>query len=145
MIYSIYDKATGKILRIVQTNNDISRQLLRDEAFIEGNYLDTKYYVENEQAVEMPEKPTSPYIEFDYTTKSWTQNSQLAILEIRTKRRELLAASDWTDTLSAKTRLGEALYNQWQIYRQQLRDITTQTGYPLTVTWPVAPGSTPTT
>ena len=35
----------------------------------------------------------------------------------------LLAASDWTDTLSAKTRLGDAKYDEWQVYRQALRDM----------------------
>jgi len=144
MIYSIYDKTTGKILRIVQTNA-IDRQLGRDEAYLENLYDASKYYVESEQAVEIPEKPTSSYVEFDFVTKSWTQNQQVAVREIKFKRQQLLVNSDWTDTLSAKTRLGDTLYNQWQTYRQQLRDITAQSDYPLNVTWPTQPGSTATT
>jgi len=58
---------------------------------------------------------------------------------IKKQRLKLLQESDWTDTASAPTRLGQELYQQWQTYRQQLRDITQQTGYPFTVTWPTPP------
>ena len=54
-------------------------------------------------------------------------------------RKDLLQASDWTDTLSAQTRLGDVLYQAWQDYRQTLRDITLQPTYPLDVIWPIAP------
>jgi hypothetical protein len=144
MIYSIYNKTTGKILRIVQTDI-IDRQLGKDEDYIENSYDNTKYYINNNEVVEIPPKPSVPYVEFDYTTKSWVVNPIISRVEILFKRKQLLDSSDWTDTLSAKTRLDETLYNQWQTYRQQLRDITTQAGYPLNVTWPTQPGSTPTT
>lgn len=58
---------------------------------------------------------------------------------IKTARQKLLIDSDWTDTLSAKTRLGDVLYQAWQDYRQALRDITLQPDYPLEVIWPIAP------
>ena len=55
------------------------------------------------------------------------------------RRKELLQASDWTDTVSAQTRLGDLLYQAWQDYRQALRDITLQANYPTDVIWPIAP------
>lgn len=58
---------------------------------------------------------------------------------VRVQRNKLLADSDWTDTASAPARLGEPLYTQWQIYRQALRDVTTQPGYPFDVVWPTPP------
>ena len=58
---------------------------------------------------------------------------------VRTKRNQLLTDSDWTDTLSAKTRLGDAKYAEWQVYRQALRDITIQPGFPTNVVWPTPP------
>jgi hypothetical protein len=143
MIYSIYNQTTGQILGIVQSDI-IDKQLKIGENYIQGGYDFSKYYVENSLPVEIPPKLDSPYAEFDYTTKTWVLNSQLAVREVRIRRRQLLDNSDWTDLLSAKTRLGEEKYNQWQIYRQQLRDVTNQPGYPLTVTWPAAPGSTST-
>ena len=54
-------------------------------------------------------------------------------------RKELLQESDWTDTVSAVERLGESKYQEWQDYRQALRDITLQPDYPLEVIWPIAP------
>lgn len=137
MIYTIYNQTTGQISKVVQTN-EIELQLQEDESYIEGSYDDVTYYIEDNEPVEISAKP-SPYAEFDYATKEWVLNSALAIADVAQKRQKLLIASDWTDTLSAKTRLGDALYNQWQTYRQALRDITDQAGYPLNVVWPAAP------
>lgn len=55
------------------------------------------------------------------------------------QRNKLLLDSDWTDTASAPFRLGNSLYQQWQTYRQALRDITTQAD-PFNIVWPVPPG-----
>jgi hypothetical protein len=58
---------------------------------------------------------------------------------VRKIRLELLQSTDWTDTSSAPLRLGEEIYNQWQTYRQGLRDIPAQSGYPFNVIWPTPP------
>jgi hypothetical protein len=60
-----------------------------------------------------------------------------AASKIKQERQQLLATTDWTDTVSASTRLEN--YNSWQLYRQQLRDITKQEGYPFNVIWPTQP------
>lgn len=60
-------------------------------------------------------------------------------LFVRDQRNTLLTQSDWTDTLSAKTRLGDELYDAWQAYRQALRDITSQSGFPFDVIYPTPP------
>lgn len=57
---------------------------------------------------------------------------------VREKRDLLLIASDWTDTYSAPTRLGQELYDAWQVYRQNLRDITNQPD-PFNIIWPTPP------
>lgn len=141
MNYTIYNQTTGQISRIVQTD-EIELQLGENELYLEGSYNDDAYYIADGEPVGMPAKPDSPYAEFDYTTKEWVLNSNLAIIDVLAKRRKLLINSDWTDTLSAKTRLGDELYNQWQTYRQSLRDITDQPGYPFEVVWPTVPSST---
>ena len=53
---------------------------------------------------------------------------------VRTQRTEKLAASDWTQ-------LSDAPINSsvWASYRQQLRDVTAQAGFPWEINWPVAP------
>jgi hypothetical protein len=140
MNYTIYNQTTGQISRIVQTN-EIELQLQEGESYIEGSYNDINYYIADSEPVEISAKP-SPYAEFDYVTKEWVLNSNLAVADITKRRLQLLVGSDWTDTLSAKTRLGDNLYNQWQTYRQALRDITVQSGYPFEVVWPAVPSST---
>jgi hypothetical protein len=56
------------------------------------------------------------------------------VKEARTKRNQLLAASDWTQVIDAP--VDQAA---WAVYRQALRDITAQAGFPETINWPVAP------
>jgi hypothetical protein len=53
---------------------------------------------------------------------------------VRNSRTEKLKDSDWTqiaDSTADKT--------AWATYRQALRDITAQAGFPWTITWPDAP------
>ena len=66
-------------------------------------------------------------------------NIEKLTIETKAKRNLLLVKTDWTDTLSAKTRLGDELYNSWQAYRQALRDLTKQDGFPSSVNFPSEP------
>lgn len=54
---------------------------------------------------------------------------------VRQQRGEKLKETDWTQVADAP--VDKAL---WAAYRQALRDVTTQEGFPWTVTWPVEPG-----
>ena len=65
--------------------------------------------------------------------------TEVLISIVKKQRDTLLSESDWTDTLSAKNRLGDKLYDKWQDYRQKLRDVTKQAGYPDKVEWPNKP------
>ena len=56
---------------------------------------------------------------------------------IRIERDKLLAESDWMVIKAAET--GVALATEWATYRQALRDVTAQTGFPNEVTWPTKP------
>jgi hypothetical protein len=62
---------------------------------------------------------------------------------IRTKRDKLLAETDWVTVKAvdqnAQDSLGIQVPQVWLDYRQALRDITEQAGFPNEVTWPVAP------
>jgi hypothetical protein len=53
---------------------------------------------------------------------------------VRNSRTEKLKDSDWTQI--ADSTVDKAA---WATYRQALRDVTTQTGFPWTITWPDAP------
>ena len=54
--------------------------------------------------------------------------------EIRAQRNALLAACDWTQVADAPVD-----QTAWAVYRQALRDIPDQAGFPASVEWPVAP------
>lgn len=53
--------------------------------------------------------------------------------EIRAERNYLLSLTDWM-ALSDNT-----MTTEWASYRQALRDITSQSGFPYSVEWPVKP------
>jgi hypothetical protein len=53
---------------------------------------------------------------------------------VRAERNSKLAASDWTQLADST-----ADKAAWATYRQALRDITTQAGFPWTIDWPAQP------
>ena len=53
---------------------------------------------------------------------------------VRQNRTQLLKDSDWTQVADAPVDKAA-----WATYRQALRDITAQTGFPWTIDWPVQP------
>jgi len=54
---------------------------------------------------------------------------------IKQLRNKLLAASDWTQGKDIPVEVS----NKWTEYRQALRDITSQEGFPTNIIWPVKP------
>jgi hypothetical protein len=53
---------------------------------------------------------------------------------VRSIRNSKLTESDWTQITDAPTDKAA-----WATYRQALRDISSQEGFPITITWPDAP------
>ena len=78
---------------------------------------------------------TQEQAERDAEAATWDagENDRKAA-QVRAERNTKLAATDWTqitDSTADKT--------AWATHRQALRDITAQTGFPWTITWPDAP------
>lgn len=73
------------------------------------------------------------------TVRPYTAEEIAALLTssastVRSFRNSLLAESDWTQVSdSTADKLA------WATYRQELRDITAQAGFPHSVTWPTKP------
>ena len=59
--------------------------------------------------------------------------------EVREIRDRLLAESDWVTIRATDT--GDPVPTEWQTYRQALRDIPEQTGFPEEIEWPQEPES----
>ena len=62
------------------------------------------------------------------------QETQAIEQSVRFERDELLAKSDWTQVADAPVDAAA-----WATYRQALRDITAQPGFPFSVNWPAPP------
>jgi hypothetical protein len=84
--------------------------------------------------------PVAPYIEdnqvftvevADKTEEELTQDSLNIANEVRAKRNQLLIETDWTQVADAPVDK-----QAYAAYRQALRDITTQEGFPLDINWP---------
>lgn len=58
-----------------------------------------------------------------------------AMAQLRATRNALLLACDWTQIADCNI----PKKAEWATYRQALRDVTTQSGFPWTITWPDAP------
>lgn len=70
-------------------------------------------------------------------TLKWSKNElpiETASNNVRVYRSRLLTESDWTQTEDSPVDK-----NLWKTYRQALRDISLQPGFPYNVTWPEQP------
>lgn len=96
--------------------------------------------------VQPTERPSVDYMtsrlteSVEFINEKWTQvwtveqiSEESAIINARAKRQSLLAETDWM-ALSDNT-----LTEEWGAYRQVLRDIPQQEGFPFEVVWPVKP------
>lgn len=154
--YVVYDQQTGEILASgTCQDEDLELQQRPGTQVLEGAGAYLTHYVSDgslvsysiDQAVNKARSP-SRFHTWSNETFDWVETRSQQDLDAelasaaRTKRIDLLAASDWTDTLSAKTRLGDALYNAWQDYRQILRDVPQQAEFPSNIAWPDPPSPT---
>ena len=58
--------------------------------------------------------------------------------EARSERNRLLSETDWVVIMH--TEQGTNIPAVWELYRQALRDITSQGEFPYTIEWPTKPG-----
>jgi len=73
--------------------------------------------------------------EWDAMEAEWAAGeSARKASQARSERERLLTASDWTQISDAPVDK-----SAWATYRQALRDIPQQAGFPITINWPVKP------
>jgi hypothetical protein len=149
----IYNKQTGFIESYQEivvdafedgaTIDEGSLVLLLTESLVNSGEVIGNSFIKNSKLKPLPSKPSNYHI-WNLETEQWQEPENYqqllfneAASKVKQERQRLLATTDWTDTVSASTRLEN--YNEWQSYRQALRDITTQEGYPFNVIWPTQP------
>ena len=114
--FTEYNSETGLISRIVVTDEAFTPR--EGFSFIDGAYSDDKFVVRDKKPIPLEGQKEG--------VDHWVM--------LRIERDRKLSASDWTQ-------LPDAPVDQaaWAKYRQELRDITTQRGFPDSITWPIAP------
>ena len=78
-----------------------------------------------------PEQSSGQWVQAWAVTR---KPEDIAAKNVRNKRNDLLAASDWTQLPDSPVDR-----QAWAVYRQALRNLSNQPGFPYSVDWPVAP------
>ena len=113
----------------IQVNIDLAPDLAR------------QFHVRDGALVAKGPKPTDRS-QFNYVVGAWYEPpiSEAEIEDMRlfarSDRNSLLSACDWTQVADAPVDR-----EAWAAYRQALRDVTLQDGFPLNIIWPNPPES----
>jgi len=119
----------------------ISESTLASFGVYPVTFLDAPEYDVNTQKIEQDDKPVEVngawLLGWTITDLSADELEAKAVeksAEVRMYRGRLLASSDWTQ-------ISDAPVDQaaWATYRQSLRDVPQQAGFPFNVTWPQEP------
>lgn len=134
------------------------------EGDIKLRYPNVSFSIPFEPPAEFVPVQVVPYPEVDYTKQvtaatpsligdTWFQDwiisdaspeiiaerTDIKAKSVRGERNSRLSASDWTQFTDSP--LTEDKKIAWAIYRQELRDITKQAGFPWNVVWPDQPAA----
>ena len=77
------------------------------------------------------------WIVADKTAEEISEHTDMVATNVRRQRDELLASCDWMAIKAFES--GSAVSADWATYRQALRDVTAQAGFPHEITWPTKP------
>jgi hypothetical protein len=72
-----------------------------------------------------------------YTDEEVAENNAQKASQVRSERNKKLADTDWTQGKD----IPDATSTAWSVYRQALRDVPSQPGFPWSVNWPSTPSS----
>lgn len=142
MRYLIF-AADGRCVSEIETHREITSDDLLDKNWkvvasdkrAADAYLDVS--VQPPVVAEFPQKPLGDY-QFDIPSKCWvpTKHSDEQLISVaRAMRAQMLAQSDWTQLPDVSLTTRES----WAAYRQALRNITAQAGFPRNIVWPIPP------
>jgi len=128
-----YDRSTGRVLWAGFTQSEAIAGA-DDVILLDSAVQPESVRVVAGEVVPLPPKP-SGFVKFDYAAGNWVPDEAAADTAARSQRNELLVQSDWTQLPDVPLDTKSA----WAAYRQDLRDITSQPGYPFDIVWPIPP------
>lgn len=132
--FRAYQKANGGPTWAA-TTEEVLEALGADVVFEGPQAQPTRYQVAFRDGVEQVEgKWYTKYSVADMDAEAIAAKDAEQAKSVRNSRTQMLKDSDWTQVADAP--VDQAA---WAAYRQALRDITAQAGFPWTVDWPIAP------
>lgn len=127
--FDIEKRENGKVAVIFFTNIE---ECEKDE---QKYYNYDMYVIEMSYAENLEERIKKNFdLWLDFARNEEITNKEK---EARTIRDELLKESDWTQMKD--TALTMEKQEEYRIYRQELRDISKQQGFPYDIKWPIKP------
>lgn len=144
-----YDLITGEIYNFGQVDDDlIDLYRISGKGFIEEYATPDVAYVNNQQIVFYTEQQRLTKASYHPSYYLWSNEAfewidprseqdkyNEADYKAKLQRNDLLLSCDWTQLSDVVL----ANKQEWAVYRQELRDITTQSGYPFNINWPTKP------
>ena len=136
--YEVENNNDGSCDVILYDLDSIEEIIVEDE---EGNEKTIYKYYAFRLSLEYSEQ-VGNYIEENYETllnNAKEHDRSIHAKAIREKRDRLLNESDWTQ--ANDTALSQEMVEAYRVYRQALRDITSQEEFPYIVVWPEKPSN----
>lgn len=138
MKYIIYYKNTG----VIQSISDGDAPSPYDETYLNllisdfGGINPNDFYIKNNVITAYPQKPDNLY-KYNWNGENWVLDEEYQANLVKAQRDSLLTESDWVVTKAKE--YDQEVSQEWKTYRQALRDITQQSGFPLSVVFPTKP------
>lgn len=136
MNYTIYNTDSGEIFSSGNVPDPSIQEVPLGFTLLSQRSDPATDYVVDGMVVPLPPKPGAGFYKFDYSQRKWVGDEHAQRVQTSSLRNSLLQKTDWTQLPDVPLETKEA----WATYRQALRDITEQQGYPFNVIWPTPPG-----
>ena len=118
-----------------RTTDEVLEALNADPVFEGPQAQPTRYQMAFRDGVEQVDgKWYTKYSVSDLDTEGIAAKDAEQAKSVRADRNQKLKDSDWTQVADAPVDKAA-----WAAYRQELRDLTAQTGFPWDITWPAQP------
>ena len=146
-IYSLSDGLfTGAMVSIEPFDAArLAEHLPKGFSAMEGSWPHLKFKVDletgNVQQFKPPQPPTNEFVIWQWDEAAWswvaTESTAAKAAILRTQRDELLQQCDWTQLPDCRITVVKRA--EWATYRQLLREVPAQPGFPEKCTWPNKP------
>ncbi len=132
-------KYTIKQLRQDNPNSSFGRLISEEVLASYDVYSCTVQYVDYDRLAQTSVEGQFVQVDGQWTLFMVAENlaAEQAEANIRSNRDDLLQETDWIVIKSYER--SQNIPAEWELYRQGLRDITGQSGFPFSVTWPIKP------